>query len=257
MTLQLENKVIVITGAQGAAGSDATKMLLERGAFVAACDIRPVSDFRDFEKLKEQYGSDRLIYIQGNMTKEDQVQDLMRQIDRTFGRLNGCYHTAYVNNWGLIANQSLADWEDAIRGTLTSTFLVSKYAAELMIKSQGGSIVNVSSVLGTHPKKYNAAYGAGKAGVEHLTRVIAVEYAQYGIRANTVVPGDFKSVEVLANMSQQHHENMKRDSLAGRSGAAREINEVAAFLLSDAASYVTGSLYPATGGIWLSPDRNN
>jgi NAD(P)-dependent dehydrogenase (short-subunit alcohol dehydrogenase family) len=91
--------------------------------------------------------------------------------------------------------------------------------------------------------------------VEHLTRVIAVEYAKYGIRANTVVPGDFKSEEVLANMSKEHNETMKADSLVGRSGSAREINEVAAFLLSDAASYVTGSLYPATGGIWVSPDR--
>lgn len=255
MTLQLENKVIVITGAQGAAGSDATKMFLERGAFVAACDIRPEGDFRDIQNLKEQYGSDRLIYVQANMTKEDQVQDLMRQTDQAFGRLNGCYHTTYVNNYELIAKQSLEDWEDSIRGTLTSTFLVSKYAADLMIKSQGGSIVNVSSVLGSYARKHNAAYGAGKAGVEHLTRVVAVEYAKYGIRANTVVPGDFKSDEVLANMSQEHNETMKADSLVGRSGSAREINEVAAFLLSDAASYVTGSLYPATGGIWVSPDR--
>lgn len=256
MALQLENKVIVITGAQGMLGSDATQMYLERGAYIAACDIRSVDDYRDYAKLKEQFGEERLFYVQADMTKEDGVLELMRQTSTAYGRLDGCYHTTYANKYELIVEQSLENWELTIRGTLTSTFLVNKYAAELMSKSQSGSIVNVSSILGTIPQTHNAAYGAGKAGVEHLTRVVAVEYAKQGIRANTVVPGDFKSVEMLASMPLQHHEEMKLNSLLGRSGLSREINEVAAFLLSDASSYVTGSQYPVTGGIWLTPERN-
>ncbi|WP_409340732.1 SDR family NAD(P)-dependent oxidoreductase [Paenibacillus sp. MBLB4367] len=256
MPLQLEGKVIVITGSLGAAGSAATKLFTERGALVAACDIRPSAESDGFGELQGRVGGDRLIYVQADMTKEDQVQALMDKVDQAFGRLDGSYHTTYVNRSRTVAEQTLADWEDSIKGTLTSTFLVCKHAAELMIRSGGGSIVNVSSVLGTYPKTGNSAYGAGKAGVEQLTRYLAVEYAKQGIRANAVVPGDFKSEQVLEHMSEQHLSWIRSCSTVGRSGRPNEINEVAAFLLSDAASYVTGSLYPVTGGIWLNPDSN-
>jgi NAD(P)-dependent dehydrogenase (short-subunit alcohol dehydrogenase family) len=254
-SLQLQDKVILITGCLGAAGHAAVKLFLERGALIAACDIKPEETFADAEELRRQYGSERLTYMRADMTQEDQVKRFVAQIEKDFGRLEGSYHTTYVNNCESIAKQSLESWEESIRGTLTSTFLVSKYAAALMMKSQGGSIVNISSVLGSIPKANNAAYGAGKAGIEQLTRVLAVEYAGYGIRANTVAPGDFKSEAVLANASEEHVKTMAGITLMGRSGFPNEINEVAAFLLSDGASYVTGSVYPVTGGIWLSPDR--
>ncbi|UVI29647.1 SDR family NAD(P)-dependent oxidoreductase [Paenibacillus spongiae] len=248
--LQLDNKVIFITGALGAAGSAAVKLFLERGALIAACDIRPASDFAELESLTEQYGGDRLMFVQSDMRVEADVREAVASVERAFGRLNGSYHNAYVNKVGLIADQSLEDWEDCIAGTLTSTFLVMKYAAALMIPSGGGSIVSTSSVLGgSILRSGNAGYGAGKAGLEQLTRIAALEYAPYGIRANAVVPGDFKSDELLAQLSQAHLDFMSKISMIGRSGTPNEINEVAAFLLSDAASYVTGSMYPVTGGI--------
>lgn len=255
MEKQLQNKVILVTGCLGAAGHAAVKLFLERGASVAACDIKPREDFTDLEALQARYGADRLTFMQADMVQEEQVVEFIHNIERDFGRLDGSYHTTYVNRYEAIMKQSLESWEDSIRGTLTSTFLVTKYAAELMIKSGGGSIVNISSVLGVIPKRYNAAYGAGKAGIEQLTRIAAVEYADYGIRANTVRPGDFKSEAVHASVSEEHKRTFQEITLAGRSGYPNEINEVAAFLLSDASSYVTGSVYPVTGGIWLSPDN--
>ncbi|MFK7691672.1 SDR family NAD(P)-dependent oxidoreductase [Paenibacillus sp. HJGM_3] len=256
MASQLQDKVIVITGSMGAAGGAAVKLFLESGAFVAACDIKAENEFSEKALLLERFGSNRLLYVQADMNEESQVQNLFTRVSFHFGRLDGSFHTTYTNLTGRIEDQSLQDWEASTRGTLTSTFLVTKYAAKLMADTGGGSIVNVSSVLGTIPKKANAAYGAGKAGIEQFTRVAAVEYAKYGIRANTIVPGDFKSEESLARFTEQQKEEMRQTTLVGRSGFAVEIAEVAAFLLSDASSYVTGSLYPVTGGIWLSPDRN-
>src|SRR5690606_10119024 len=106
-------------------------------------------------------------YIEANATIESQVRSMMNAVDQFFGRLDGCYHNVYTNKVGLIREQSLEDWEDNLRGTLTSAFLVCKYAADLMRQSGGGSIVNTSSILGgAYPRPGNAGYGAGKAGLE-------------------------------------------------------------------------------------------
>ncbi|GGD47815.1 hypothetical protein GCM10010911_01680 [Paenibacillus nasutitermitis] len=120
-----------------------------------------------------------------------------------------------------------------------------------MIASGGGAIVNTSSILSSRPRANNAAYGSSKAGLEQLTRIIALEYAPYGIRANAVVPGDFKTEQQLADLGPEHLDGMKKESLVGRSGHPDEINEVAAFLLSDLSSYVTGAIYPVNGGLWV------
>jgi len=249
-TLQLNNKVIFITGAAGAAGRSAVKLFLEKGATVAACDIKPAASIHNLTSLQQQYGTDRLSYYEADLLVEDEIKSVLTDVRAVYGRLDGAYHNVYTNKPGSIATQSLAEWNANINGTLTSAFLLIKYAAAAMIESGvGGAIVSTSSVLGTFPRLYNAGYGAGKAGLEQLTRVAAYEYAPYKIRVNAVVPGDFKPEDIPMQLPPEHYENMKNITLIGRSGTPNEINEVAAFLLSDAASYVTGSLYPVTGGI--------
>lgn len=251
MHSQLNNKVIVITGALGVLGSAATRLFLERGASIAACDIRTSDEDGGMSELLTEYGGRRLLYIPGDMTSEADVDRLFRRIEDHFGRLDGLYHNVFVNKSATIANQAVQDWEESIRGTLTSTFLVNKHSARSMRQNGGGSIVNTSSIMGSVPAVENAAYGAGKAAVEQLTRVAAVEFAPWGIRVNAIAPGDFKSEQVLAQASDAQAETMRRLTLIGRSGRPNEINELAAFLLSDAGSYATGSIFPVTGGFGL------
>lgn len=249
--MSLQDKVILITGALGDGGREAIRLFLEKGARVAANDILSVDRFTAWEKLIGQYGAERLLYVQADCCEELQVKATIDRVEAHFGKLDGCYHNVYANPSLSIDEMSMADWELSLRGTLTSAFLVCKYAAALMKRSGGGSIVNTSSILGTMPHSKNASYGAGKAGLEQLTRFAAMEYARYGIRVNAIAPGDFKGEELLRTMPPSHYEWMKSDSLIGRSGTPDEINEVAAFLLSDAASYVTGSVYPVNGGLRL------
>ncbi|NOU67370.1 SDR family oxidoreductase [Paenibacillus sp. LMG 31461] len=249
--LQLADKVICITGAQGTAGRAAVKLFLEKGASVAACDLKEEEKLGEMKTFSELFGSERFLYIQADVTDEQQVNEVFSAMEAYFGRLDGLYHNAYVNHYKRIAEQSLASWNATINGTLTSTFLTCKYAAELMVKSSGGSIVNNSSILGSKPLGGNASYGAAKAGLEQFTKVMAVEYADQGIRANSIVPGDFRTEIDWQTGTEEFKESMRKTSLIGRSGKPNEINEVAAFLLSDAASYITGSTYPVTGGLWL------
>jgi NAD(P)-dependent dehydrogenase (short-subunit alcohol dehydrogenase family) len=193
----------------------------------------------------------RFLFVEADMTDETQIIRLMTTIQERFGRLDGLYHNVYANRTALIVNQTLADWEDAVRGTLTSTFLMNKHAARQMKTNGGGAIVNTSSILGSVPVPENAAYGASKAAVEQLTRVAAVELAPWHIRVNAIVPGDFKSEERIASYTERQKEAIREQTLIGRSGLPDEVNELAAFLLSDAASYATGSMYPITGGFGL------
>ncbi|WP_010267893.1 SDR family NAD(P)-dependent oxidoreductase [Paenibacillus senegalensis] len=248
-TNQLDNKVILITGSLGALGLAAVELFLERGANVVACDIRSADESGHIGQLNKRFGADRHIYVQADMTKEDEIERLSTQIETTFGKLDGVFHNAFTNKTRKIVNQPLSEWEDTLRGTLTSAFLVTKHAARQM--NANGSIVLTSSILSRVPIIENSAYSAAKAGLEQFARVAAVELAGQGIRVNAIAPGDFKAEHVLAQASEEQENRMRKLTLAGRSGYPNEINEVAAFLLSDAASYVTGALYPVTGGFEL------
>jgi len=249
--VNLENKVILVTGALGDSGREAIRLFLEKGASVAANDLLSINHYPQWDALLEQYGDRRMLFLQADCCDESGVKSVMEQVEMHFGKLDGTYHNVYANPSLSISEMSLDDWENSIRGTLTSAFLVCKYAAKLMIKSGGGAMVNTSSLLSTKPKGLNASYGAGKAGLEQLTKYAAVEYAPYGIRVNAIAPGDFKGKELLTAMSPSYFEWIKKEALFGRSGTPNEINEVAAFLLSDSASYVTGSIYEVSGGLWL------
>jgi NAD(P)-dependent dehydrogenase (short-subunit alcohol dehydrogenase family) len=244
----LHNKVVLITGGLGALGRSAVRMFVSRGAVVFACDRLPLERFADIEAIRSEYGEQRFAYMQADVCDEEQVLSVMAEIERRFGKLDGTYHNVYTNVWKPALELSLTEWEDTIRGTLTSTFLVNKHALPLMIKSGGGSIVNTSSILGQIVSKGCLAYGSGKAAINHFTKVLAADYAEYGIRANVLVPGDFRTDEDLLRQSDGEKAAIRNNAWLGRSGSADEINEVAAFLLSDASSYVTGSLYTADGG---------
>jgi NAD(P)-dependent dehydrogenase (short-subunit alcohol dehydrogenase family) len=244
----LQNKVVLITGCLGTVGRSAIRMFLDRGAVVFGCDRQPLESFPIIEQLRNQFGVDRFVFRQADLCDEDQVKSIMSEIESCFGRLDGTYHNVYTNVWKPALELSLMEWEDTIRGTLTSTFLVNKHAIPLLIQSGGGSIVNTSSILGQIVSSGCLAYGAAKAGVNQFTRVLAADYAKYGIRANVLVPGDFRADEAFARQSEKEKEAILQNAWLGRSGRADEINEVAAFLLSDASSYVTGSLYTVDGG---------
>jgi NAD(P)-dependent dehydrogenase (short-subunit alcohol dehydrogenase family) len=234
----LENKVIWITGALGLIGKASVEHFLKEGAWVIGSDLHELSTIDEFLEWKRIYGERLDLYV-SDATNEEQVKDVIQQIKIKYGRLDGLFHNVYTQIWKTISEASLQEWNFVIEGTLTSTFIVNKYVVEMMKESGGGTIVNTSSVLGNIPLK-NApiAYSSAKAAINHLTRIIAVEQAPFGVRANAIVPGDIKSPDGL----QSTH------NLIGRSGRPEEVACLAAFLLSDDSAYVTGSLYPIDGG---------
>jgi NAD(P)-dependent dehydrogenase (short-subunit alcohol dehydrogenase family) len=246
MNLPLQDKVIVVTGALGKIGFASVRMFLARGANVIANDWVAAEESPGMMALQEEYGPDRLLFVQADASNEDQVAGMFHQIREQFGRLDGSFHNSYKQNRKPVAEYTLEDWNEVIQGTLTSTFLICKYAILLMQDSGGGSIVNNSSVLGVQPRAGEGAYGSSKAGINFLTQVIAAENAASGIRANVIIPGDIKEPKQL---SPEKMEQLRKSTWLGRRGTPDEVSELASFLLSDASSFITGSLYTIDGGI--------
>jgi NAD(P)-dependent dehydrogenase (short-subunit alcohol dehydrogenase family) len=146
------------------------------------------------------------------------------------------------------ADMAVKDWEDTIRTNLNGTYFICRAAIPHLIAAGGGAIVNVTSVAGHKAWPDDAAYNASKAGVESLTRTIAVEYARDRVRANCVAPG-----VIDAGLTDSVTDDAQREAFVamhpmGRMGTAEEVAEAVVWLLSDAASFTTGSTVRVDGG---------
>ena len=140
-------------------------------------------------------------------------------------------------------------WDSTINTNLRGTFLAIREVLPVMVEQQAGVIVTVSSVLGQVGMKKAAAYGASKAGIDQLTRVIAIEYASHGIRANAVAPGWVETPMTEAVQAHpQMYESLKSRHPAGRFGTPEEVARAILYLASDEAQWVTGTVLTIDGG---------
>ncbi|WP_282943107.1 SDR family NAD(P)-dependent oxidoreductase [Paenibacillus sp. RC67] len=249
---QLSGKVILVTGALGKLGLSAFNLFLERGARVVATDLAsPEEASLKLEHTAASARKTEWMYMKSDARDEEQVTSVLECIRQRWGRLDGLYHNAYTQISKPAMELTSVEWNAVLSGTLTSTFLVNKYALPLMIESGGGVILNTSSVLSQKVKPACLAYGAAKAGVNQMTRVLAADYANSGIRANVLLPGDIKTEEALRQLSPAFKQAVAAQTPLGRSGTPEEVSELAAFLLSDASSYITGALITIDGGFAL------
>ncbi|SDJ69667.1 SDR family NAD(P)-dependent oxidoreductase [Pseudomonas indica] len=239
--LELDGKVAIVTGAAGGLGQAVAMLFAERGAFVVAEDIKPgVAELE----------SGRIATLVGNVAEEETARRAVALAQKRFGRVD-----ILVNNAAIIINKqvvdmSLDDWESIMAVNARGMFLHSREAMRAMLPNRRGSIVNIGSYACQVAFPSIAAYAASKGAIAQLTKVLALEGAPQGIRANVVAPGDIET-GILDELMPNGREFLREHgagSPIGRVAQAREIAEVVAFVASDRASYMTGSVILADGG---------
>ena len=252
----LNGKVAIVTGAAGVKGiGRATALALAKaGADVAVCDLYVKKGDLDLEgtanairKLKR-----RSIAIQTDITREDDVVNLVEKVVKEFGRLD-----IFVNNAGVMLQAPLTDltaelWSKVIDTNLKGVLFCCREAAKVMIKQKSGCIVNIASVGGMRGSPAEIPYGISKAGVFQLTRGVAQELAPYGIRVNGIAPGLIATdlgPHCGANPEMEKKIFESAHIPLGRVGDPSDIADVVVFLSSEASRYMTGTTIPVDGGL--------
>src|SRR3954453_8582213 len=244
--MRFRDEVAIVTGAGRGIGQAIATSLAAEGASVVVADIDTESARRVADKIVA--GGGRAIAIQADVAEPAQVHSLIADTLARFGRLD-----VLVNNAGIGSNQpfletTLEEWELQLRVNLTGTFLCGQAAAKAMLKNTGGRIVNVASISGQRGGQGRAAYGAAKAGVILLTRVMAVELAPLGVHVNAIAPGPVDTEQSRGTHTEATRRAYRERIPAGRYGELEEMPAAALFLASDESSFVAGHVLNVDGG---------
>jgi 2,5-dichloro-2,5-cyclohexadiene-1,4-diol dehydrogenase 1 len=247
--LGMQGRVVTVTGGASGIGAASARLLGARGALVVVADIDDQQGEKVVGEIRNAGG--KASYLHVDVSDEVQVQGLVEFAVRTYGGLHGAFNNAGMTSRGTpLVEKSLAEWRQIVDVNLTSVFLCLKHQVGHMLKNGGGAIVNTSSGAGVVGFPHVIDYVATKHGVVGLTRAAAADYSAQGIRVNAILPGGIDTPMLMAAMGQDPvvRSAVERGHPIQRLGSAAEIGEAAAWLLSDAASFVTGSIFAVDGG---------
>lgn len=239
----LNGKVAVITGAGQGIGRACADVFVREGARVLAVDFSGNQD-----KVARELGPG-VVPFHADVSKEDEIKAMFAAALDAFGRIDASLHVAGTQGGRDGAIEFTMDEYELMTATnLRGVMFCSQYAAKAMVPTGGGSIVNFTSVAGINGEQLAPLpYTAAKAGVHMVSKVLAIDYARQGVRVNVIAPG-FTLTEMMQDATPELLAHMGAKSAIGRPALASEQAEVAAFLASDRASYVTGTVIPVDGG---------
>lgn len=243
----------IVTGGASGIGLATARLLYQRGARVAVVDVY-AAGAQALAAFNSGDAGARALFIQADLSQPDEAERAVAAAAQAFGQLNAVVNSAGIQRYGNAEQTSLELWREVLDVNLTAAFLLARAALPHLRRSGGGAIVNVGSVQSHAAQRGAVAYVTSKHAVLGLTRALAVDYAVEKIRVNCVCPGtvDTPMFRWSASLDPQPEAVVKACAAmhpAGRIAQPEEIAEVIAFLLTGAASFVTGTAIDVDGGL--------
>lgn len=248
MQIDLRGRVALVTGAAQGIGASTARQLAACGAHVAVVDIQEDAGRAVTDDINASDGG-RALFIPADVGHEAQIRYMVAKTVERFGRLDILVNNAHFEVAGAITELSADDWDRSYAVLLRGPFLAAKYAIPHMRAAGGGSIINISSVLGHYLTTDYATYTTAKAALVQLSRQIALDYGPHGIRCNTISPGyintRIKDGEYVVDSVTAQVTPLRRE------GVPQDIAAAICFLVSDWASFITGAHLVIDGGITI------
>jgi NAD(P)-dependent dehydrogenase (short-subunit alcohol dehydrogenase family) len=246
---RLKDKVVLVTGGSSGIGRATALACGREGARVVVSDLNEAGAEETVAMIASAGGVGR--FIKADVTDAGQVETLVKETVRTYGRLDCAHNNAGITGGAFLTGQyPEEEWNNVVRINLTGIFLCMRFELEQMAAQQSGAIVNTSSGAGLRGLPYQCAYSATKHAVIGLSKTAAVEYAKKGIRVNVLCPGFIDTGLTKQVIAKKAHLEDKYKALVpmGRFGNEDEVSETVVWLFSDASSFVTGHTMVIDGG---------
>jgi 3-oxoacyl-[acyl-carrier protein] reductase len=247
--MTLKGKTAVVTGGYRGIGKAIAIKLASMGANVVINDIGAPETADDTVNELKSFGVEAQA-VSANVTVEEEVNGMIAKVIEKFGHIDILVNNAGITRDGLLMKMKESDWQSVLDVNLKGVFLCTKAVVRPMMQQKGGSIVNITSVVGITGNAGQSNYSASKAGVIGFTKSIAKEIGSKGVRVNAVAPGFINT-----KMTEALPEEVKKAYMANiplkRYGEPEEIAEVVAFLCEDRSRYMTGQVLKVDGGMAL------
>ena len=248
----LENKVAIVTGAARGIGEGIALKLAEQGATVAITYVSEGSGEKAAAIVEKITGMGvRAKAYRSNAGNFNECETLVNDIVKEFGTVDICVNNAGISKDNLLLRMTPEQWDDVMQTNLKSIFNMTKQVIRPMMKAKGGSIINMSSVIGLMGNAGQSSYAASKAGLIGFTKSVAKELGSRNVRCNAIAPG-FVETDMTSYLKEgEQADKYKAGIPLGRFGTAEDIAHVTLFLASDLSAYVTGQVISVDGGLYM------
>lgn len=247
--LGLTDKVVAITGAVGGMGTKFCEEFAKQEAKIALIDMIDDKTEEQAKKLSIKYGVETLA-VKCNTTSESEVDAAVKKVIKKFNKIDILVNTAAILRFSPFKDLRLDEWQAAINVNLTGYFLMSQRFGRIMIEQKHGTMVHISTIAALYPETYSGAYSTTKAAINMMSKQMAAEWGQYGIRSNCVLPCLVKTPLSKNFYSDPEVEKGRERLVASRRiGTLDDIANTVLFMASDRSSYTNGGEVTVDGGL--------
>nr|ABZ10145.1 putative short chain dehydrogenase [uncultured marine microorganism HF4000_APKG10H11] len=249
--MKLQNKVSIVTGGSIGIGKAIAELYSDEGATVIIADVNEEQGKKTVDNINQKGGN--AIFIKTDVSNEREVDEMIKMVVGKFKKIDILCNNAGIVGTGTICDTDTEEWDRIMNVNMKGVFLCIKYVIPVMMKTGGGSIVNLSSISGLTAFPSLTAYSASKAGVILITKTVAIDYGKHNIRVNAICPSNIETPMFEELLEGLPDPNQARKNLLDmipmkRFGTPEDVAKIALFLASDESSFVTGEYIMVDGG---------